>query len=125
MTPRSRVVAVLACLAVLLSLSLPALADATVYTNPSTYGRATYDTSENKFTVWDEECDGNTMYVNYGFNSNGSSPPASYSTHHAGIGCGQSESWFVSPSSSMVVFRVCVYNTLGPDYCSGWVSTNA
>lgn len=46
----------------LMWLSMTALADATLYTNPSTYGHAFYDTSANQFTLYDDECDGNYNY---------------------------------------------------------------
>lgn len=108
----------------LMWLSMAALASTTLYTSPSTYGHAHYDTSTNQFTLYDDECDGDYNYVNYAFNDDGS-VPSSYTTYISGTGCGGHESWTVYPSASQVVFRVCVYNTLGPDHCGSWGSTGA
>ncbi|HLF44438.1 MAG TPA: hypothetical protein VJA46_13075 [Acidimicrobiia bacterium] len=121
---KSRIATVLVVLVGLLQLSLPALASSTQYTNPITYGHATYNTNDNKFTLYDDECDGNYNYVNYAFNNTGAIP-GTYSTHQAGVGCGSSEWWTVNPTASLVVYRVCVYNTFGPDHCGSWGSTDA
>ncbi len=114
---------ILSVVLALSTLATAAFADLTK-TTANGSGRAFYDSSQNKFRIDDLACDGYYVYVNYAFNSNGATPTV-YSTHQAAVGCGNSESWIVTPTNTQVVFRVCIYVTLGSDQCSTWGSTNA